>query len=446
LATSSPDLKPSLRQRVINAGSWAFGGYAIGQVLRLASNLILARLLFPEAFGIMAIATAIYVGVVMLTDVGIGQSIIVHQDGGDDLFLDTAWALQIIKGTLIAVVLALGSGWAADFYDDNRLHEIVLIIAAAALIGGFNSTKLQTAHRNMQERQFFWVGLGSQVVSLVTMVFLAFLNKSPSSLAWGGLAGTIFTCITSHFYYPGRINRFRLNRNHARQIMRFGGIVLVSSTLTFACGQGINLLMGSLIDMKTMGIVSIATSLSGLCVAVSTMFSGKILFPAYAELHREATHHKLYAAVGKARAVQVIFICIYSLIIILIAGPLIEFFYDSRYHQVALVMEVMAIGNLAVALNISYETLDMAIGRPDLKIRVVIAMAASLWVAVFTGHYYWGDIGVIYGIAASGWLSYPFISYIYSRVGFWYPKIDLPVIFLSIAALFIFVRITPGLT
>jgi O-antigen/teichoic acid export membrane protein len=446
LASEYHDVKTSLRARVINAGSWALGGYAIGQVLRLASNLILARLLFPEAFGIMAIATAIYVGVVMLTDVGIGQSIIVHQDGGDDLFLDTAWVLQIIKGVLIAVVLSLGSGWVANFYDDNRLHEIVLIIAVTALIGGFNSTKLQTAHRNMQERQFFCVGLASQTVSLVTMVALAFFYKSPSSLAWGGFASAIFTCAISHFYYPGHLNRLRLDRNHARQIMRFGGIVLVSSTLTFACGQGSNLLMGSLIDMKTMGMISIATSLSGLCVAVSTMFSGKILFPAYAELHREATHDKLYAAVGKARAVQVMMIWVFSLIVILIAGPLIEFFYDSRYHKVALIMEIMAIGNLAVALNISYESLDMAIGRPDLKIRVVIAMAASLWVAVFIGHYYWGDVGVIYGIAASGWLSYPFISYIYSRVGFWYPKIDLPVIFLSIAVLFIFVRITPGLT
>lgn len=425
---------------MINAGSWALGGYAIGQVLRLASNLILARLLFPEAFGIMAIATAIYVGVVMLTDVGIGQSIIVHQDGGDDLFLDTAWVLQIIKGVLIAVVLALGSGWAADFYDDNRLHEIVLIIAVTALIGGFNSTKLQTAHRNMQERQFFWVGLGSQVVSLVVMVGLAFLYKSPSSLAWGGFASAIFTCATSHFYYPGRLNRLRLDANHARQIMRFGGIVLVSSTLTFACGEGSKLLMGSLIDMKTMGIISIAASLSGLCIGVSTMLSGKILFPAYAELHRESSHAKLYSVVGRARIVQVVFIWVASLITILIARPLIDAIYDPRYSGASAIMEIMAIGNFAVALNVSYASLETSINRPDLTIKIVIAMAVSLWAAVFVGYYYWGDVGVIYGVAASGWINYPFISYIYSRVGFWYPKIDLPVIFISIVVLIIYTQ------
>lgn len=440
-----PNAKKSLRQRVINAGSWALGGYAIGQLLRLASNLILARLLFPDAFGIMAIATAIYVGVVMLTDVGIGQSIIVHQDGGDDLFLDTAWVLQIIKGVLITVVLILGSGWAADFYDDDRLQGIVLIIAATALIGGFNSTKLQTAHRNMQERQFFWVGLSSQTVSLVTMVALAFLYKSPSSLAWGGFASAIFTCVISHIYYPGRLNRFRLDRNRARQIMKFGGIILVSSTLTFACGQGSNLLLGSLIDMKTMGIISIATSLSGLCVGVSMMLSGKILFPAYAELHREETRAKFYSFVGKARITQMSFIWITSLMVILIARPLIGILYDSRYSEAAVIMEIMAIGNFGVALNISYAFLEQAIKRPDLTVKIVLSMAISMWLSIYICHHFWGAGGAIYGLAATGWISYPFVSYLYRSVGFWYPRSDLLIISVSTVVLIIYIYFGNGL-
>lgn len=392
----------------------------------------------------MAIAAAIYVGVVMLTDVGIGQSIIVHQDGGDDLFLDTAWVLQIIKGILITAALILGSGWAADFYDDDRLQGIVLIIAATALIGGFNSTKLQTAHRNMQERQFFWVGLASQTVSLVTMVALASLYKSPSSLAWGGFASAIFTCATSHFYYPGRLNRFRLNRNHARQIMRFGGIILVSSTLTFACGEGSKLLMGSLIDMKTMGIISIAASLSGLCIGVSTMLSGKILFPAYAELHREESRAKFYSVVGRARVVQMSFIWITSLIIILIARPLIGVMYDSRYSEAAVMMEVMAIGNFGVALNISYAFLEQAIKRPDLTVKIVLSMAISLWLSIYICHHFWGAGGVIYGLAAAGWVSYPFVSYLYRSVGFWYPRSDLVIISASTFIILIYIYLRQG--
>jgi len=445
LASDSPDVKKSLRARVINAGSWALGGYAIGQVLRLASNLILARLLFPEAFGIMAIATAIYVGVVMLTDVGIGQSIIVHQDGGDDLFLDTAWVLQIIKGVLITVMLVLGSGWAADFYDDDRLQGIVLIIAATALIGGFNSTKLQTAHRNLQERQFFWVGLASQTVSLVTMVGLAFLYKSPSSLAWGGFASAIFTCVTSHFYYPGRLNRLRLDGHHARQIMRFGGIILVGSTLTFACGEGSKLLMGSLIDMKTMGIISIAASLSGLCIGVSTMLSGKILFPAYAELHRGVNHGKLNAAVRRARMIQISFIWTSSLILLLISKPLIGIMYDDRYSEAILIIEVMAIGNFLVALNISYSALVAAIGRPDLNVIIVSIMALSLWASVYVGYYFWGSMGVICGMAVSGWLSYPFIAILHARIGFWYPRIDISVIFMSVTVTILYLYFRHGI-
>ena len=186
--------------------------------------------------------------------------------------------------------------------------------------------------------------------------------------------------------------------------------------------------MGSLIDMKAMGVISIATSLSGLCVGVSTMLSGKILFPAYAELHREADHGKLYSVVGRARVVQMFFIWAASFVLLLIARPLIGAMYDSRYSEAASIIEVMAIGNFGVALNISYVFLEAAIKRPDLTVRIVLSMALSLWISVYIGHHFWGASGVIYGLAASGWISYPLVSSVYRGAGFWYPRSDLLII------------------
>ena len=66
-------------RRVLARGTiWALAEYAGSQVLRLANNLILWRLLHPEAFGLMAIVTSLFIGLYMFTDVGIGQSIVQH--------------------------------------------------------------------------------------------------------------------------------------------------------------------------------------------------------------------------------------------------------------------------------------------------------------------------------------------------------------------------------
>src|SRR5664280_1625218 len=88
-------LSGSLRLRVMRSGGITAVGYAANQLLRFGGNLVLTRLLFPEAFGVMAIMQAVVLGVTMLSDVGITQSIVLHQRGAEPGFVNTAWTIQI---------------------------------------------------------------------------------------------------------------------------------------------------------------------------------------------------------------------------------------------------------------------------------------------------------------------------------------------------------------
>src|SRR6056297_1188757 len=84
--------------------------------LRLVSNLALTRLLFPEAFGIMAIVQVVLVGVAMFSDFGIKGSIVQDERGDDPDFLNTAWTFQILRGFVLGTVVLLAAGPIADFY------------------------------------------------------------------------------------------------------------------------------------------------------------------------------------------------------------------------------------------------------------------------------------------------------------------------------------------
>src|SRR6185437_887750 len=81
----------SLRFRAIRAGIWTIGGYGANQVLRLGGNLLLTRLLFPEAFGLMALVTSVMVGLSMFLDVGVEASIIQNKRGHEESFVNAAW-------------------------------------------------------------------------------------------------------------------------------------------------------------------------------------------------------------------------------------------------------------------------------------------------------------------------------------------------------------------
>ena len=88
----------SLRTRAISAGIWMLAGYGLSLCLRLGSNLLMTRLLAPEMFGVMAIAAMVTAILMMLSDLGIGQSIVRSPHGGEPVFLDTAWTVQILRG------------------------------------------------------------------------------------------------------------------------------------------------------------------------------------------------------------------------------------------------------------------------------------------------------------------------------------------------------------
>src|SRR3954469_16370662 len=150
----------SLRGRVLRAGAWTIAGHFVSQALRLASNLIMTRLLLPEMFGIMALANVILVGIQLMSDLGLRLNIVQSGRGNDRAFLDTIWTVQIIRGVLIwgialfvglALHFAAGTSWlpASSVYAEPVLPWIIAVISFNAVISGFESTKLATASRDL---------------------------------------------------------------------------------------------------------------------------------------------------------------------------------------------------------------------------------------------------------------------------------------------------------
>jgi O-antigen/teichoic acid export membrane protein len=106
----------SLRQRMIGASSWVISGHLVGQLLRLAGNLIMTRLLVPEMFALMAVAGIFLLGLNLFFDAGLNQNIVQSERGTDPVFLNTIWVVQILRGVILWL---LGLGLANAFQTIN---------------------------------------------------------------------------------------------------------------------------------------------------------------------------------------------------------------------------------------------------------------------------------------------------------------------------------------
>lgn len=423
----------SLRQRVMRSGSITVLGYAASQILRFGSNLVLTRILFPEAFGIMAIMQAVVVGVTMLSDVGVTQSIVRHVRGGEPAFVNTAWTIQIARGLLMAAALVGASVPVARHYGQPLLEGMMPWAALASLAGGFGSTKVALANRNVDAFRVTVINLGALGAGIIASIVFALMDPTPYALVWGNLVAAVVGVAAGHLFLRGPSNRLAWDKAAASTILSFGGWVMLSSAIGFMTGEGNKLIVASILDIRLLGLFGLASTLNLIVSQAVSSLGGQVLFPAYSELARTAPE-RLSAAVEKARRVQIAPTWAAALFFAFLGPWVVALLYDPRYADAGLILQILALGTMVSVLNNSFAGVLWALDRVGLS-TAILSLQMGLQIAgLLVGHHIHGQLGALVGLAASGWLLYPFHAALYARLGIWHPRTDLPVLALSALA------------
>jgi hypothetical protein len=276
------------RSRALRGSLWTIAGFGGGQILRLGANLVLTRLLAPEAFGLMALINVFLVGLEMLSDIGVHAAIIHNKRGDDPEFLCTAWTIGVIRGVLLWLVACLIAWPAAVFYNEPRLMLMIPVSGLIVLITGFQTTAMAQHNRHMNLERLTILQLAAQAINLLVMVLLAWQMRSVWALVIGGVAGAIVQVTLAHFLLPGIRHRFALNRDDVGEIVRFGKWLFFATAIGYLAGQASDkLALGKLVDQETLGIYSMAFMLAQLPSSVVTVLIGRVLYPVLAEASRQ---------------------------------------------------------------------------------------------------------------------------------------------------------------
>lgn len=430
----------SLKQRVFNSSLWTLGGYAWTQIARLASNVILAKLLFPEAFGLMMLVAVFIQGIGMFSDIGTGQSIIQNKRGDDPDFLNTAWTLQIIRGLAIWIFACLGASTYAKIFDEPTLSQLIPVAALTALIAGFNSTALTTANRKLNLKKVTVLGFFTQGTSITVMICWVLIYPTVWGLVAGGLAAAIVRMLLSHLWFGGFKNRLHIEPLAAKQMFRFGKWIFLSTVLTFFTMQIDRLLFGYLMGTSMLGVYSIAAMFSMVSQSAIQMLSQKVLFPSYSEVIREGDDDKLYKVLIKTRLIMISGTWFLSIILITLGAQLIDLLYDERYADAIWMIQILPLSALVGVLSLTYQNVMLAKGRSS-HITIILIIQLLIQVGAITTGYLINDVtGIIIGYTMVGWLMYPVNAFLANKLKIWQPIIDIPAIILAILLASLYAR------
>lgn len=427
-------LASTLKRRIFKAGGWTVLGQLLNQVLRLGGNLVLTRLLFPEAFGLMAIVQSVMVGITLLSDIGITPSIVQHKRGGEPEFFNTAWTIQVLRGFLIWLIVLLSAKPVAVFYGQPLLVSLLAAAGLVAIIGGFNSTKLALADRNITAGRVVAIELGTYAAGLLTTVVWAWITRSIWALVWGNVIAALAKALASHILLEGQSNQFRLERDAASSVFSFGKWILLSSALTFLVGEGNRLVIAALVSVSTLAFFTLATAMNRTVLQMIQQVGGRVMFAAYAEIERNRPK-ELYKVLRKGRLVLLVPAWLSSLFFVVFGKPLMALLYDARYVESGSMLQILAMGSLAWSVWASYEGILLAKGKVRTLTVVLIVESVLQLGGILIGGYWFGTKGITIAIAAGYWLLYPVLAWVYAQHSLWQPEIDLP--FLAASALVI---------
>jgi O-antigen/teichoic acid export membrane protein len=414
------------RGPILQAASWSMGGYIASQFLRIFSNLILTRLLVPEMFGLMAVATMVQIIIFMLSDIGLRQAVIQSKSGDSRDFLDTAWTLQAIRGFLIwficiAVALAfaeanrLGAFAAGSVYTSTELPSIIITVAFTSVIGGFQSTKLISCARHLDLGRVTAIEMLSQIVGLIVAIALAWLTRSIWSFVASALVSSLVLTILSHTHISGYANRFRLEPKATGELLRFGRWIMLSSTFSVFASNGDRVLLAGWISQAALGLYVLAYSLVAILEGAGGRLFTSVASPTLSKVTRERPE-MLRSVYYKFRLPFDMFFVGGAGLLYGSGEAIIDVLYDDRYSGAAIILQILSCGLLVSRFTV-FSLVYIALDEVRYLSFLNIVKAICLFTIVPVCYWLFGFNGALWAIALHALPTVPMILYLNRRYG-----------------------------
>ena len=370
------DSRESIASRTLRGAAWAYGSYVGGRVLVLASTALLARLLAPAEFGLVALALIFIALLETVADLGLSQSLVIVRDDVLE-HADTVFTASVLVGTGLACATAAIAPLAALFFHEPQLVGLLPVLGANFLLRSLGTTHYALAQRRSEFRSRTAAELADVAVRGLVGIALALSGLGAWSLVLGYLAGTAALTLVLWVRVPWRPS-LRLRRDHLRTLWRFGGALTGLDVVAAVIANVDYVFVGRVLGPASLGLYSLGFRIPELLILNLSVVAGQVLFPAFATLDRDALRrayltslrYTLMVALPAAAGLAVL------------AEPLTLALFGDAWHGAISATQVLTLYALGVAIGMPAGSAYKALGRVKVLLLLAIPRAGLLITAL----------------------------------------------------------------
>ncbi len=351
----------SLKSNVFFAILWSFGTRVSLKLLGLISTIILARLLEPSDFGLMALAMSFYAVVELLGAFGLDIALI-QKRGMDDSHLNTAWTIKLLVGLSSSCLLVFSANWVAAFYNDTRLTELLYCIAVVFFLNGLTNIGVVVFQKELDFKKEYVFQMSSKIISFITTISFAYYLKSYWALVIGFIVNQMSMVTIS---YMISTYRPKVSLHKAKELFSFSGWIFINEWIRFINNRMSELVIGKLLNPASVGIYKIGEEFGSLPFAELTASINRASLPGYSKAQTNMT--QLKSLFFDIQSTISLISLPASVGLYIIAPTFVPYVLGEKWLLSIPILQSIALAGAFLSFSSNTSYIFLALGRPKLS-------------------------------------------------------------------------------
>lgn len=369
--------------------AWLTASKIVVNVLAFGSTLLLARYLSPEDFGIASLAFTMLAIIGSFTELNLGSALIQHKNPTDDYF-HTAWTLGVCRALAVGVIFTIAAPIAAAVFEEPRLRDIMLVLAASIVMSGFTNPKTILFIKDLVFWQDFVISTSQKLAGFIAGTLVAVIYQSYWALVAGAIASQLVWVIISYVIVPFR-PKFVLR--HTNELLSFSVWLSLGQIINTLNAKLDFLLIGSLLGKPALGYYTVGENLASLPTRELTSPLLFTLFPGFSKIVEDK--NRLKQAYKSAQGLISSLALPVGFGFALVARPLVELLMGNKWLPSVVIIQALACAFAVQTLSTSVNPLAMATGQTKLLFQRDLLSFFVRVPAIVIGAYFGGLIGIL---------------------------------------------------
>jgi len=392
-----------LRAKTIAGVGWMVGMRFIVNIIGFISTAILAHLLTPADFGVVALAGSAYAFFTLLGQFGFDNALIFLKDA-EKAHYDTAWTANIITGVLIAVILYMVAKPAAIFFEDTRIEYVIYSFTILSLAKGYENIGVVNFRKYLEFRGDFLYFVVPKIIGVMTGITAAFILRNYWALVIGMAASQLTTLIYSHLSQPLRP---KLSLAKFYELFSYTRWILANNLLRYLSNNSIELIIGKIQNTSAVGIFGIARQIAYLPSTEIMAPINRALFPSFSSISEDTT--RIRSIFFKAISMISLLTIPSAFGILAVSDLIVLVLLGSKWTAVGPILSVLGFVGVLQSVSSLGGPILRARGKPKKVTRFLVQNVILLLPLSIAGAIHFGTIGVAYASLLSTFIMTPVI-------------------------------------